>query len=340
MDTPLLVGVDPGSTSAVAAIDLEGEIKLLESRKNFPKEEIIKSIIQVGKPVLVTSDKEKLPGTVDKISTSLGVRSFEPKNDLSQEKKKELGIGENSHECDASASCFYAKNMLNDKIKKINNIEDKYDQKKYKIAKKILKKEDLVFKTSSQNDEEREKKTANEKTGEENVDKEKKRLEKKIENLDEYSEELKTQLKTKESEIKRLNSKIKKLHKEERYKIRKEEEISRLRAENDKKQNKIQELEKEIKNLKSVNKSYKKAITQIYFEERELIPIVRKKIENTPEKIAIRDRALLEHFKEKECKIYKLSNLEGISLENFYLMKDYHETKNFESIITNYKESR
>jgi len=88
---PLIVGVDPGSTSAVAAVDLECEIELLESGKNFPPREIIQRIIKVGKPVVLASDKGKTPSKVSKISSSLGAKLFEPEEDLSQKKEERTG---------------------------------------------------------------------------------------------------------------------------------------------------------------------------------------------------------------------------------------------------------
>ncbi len=116
---PLIVGIDPGNTSAVAAVDFDGELKLLESSREFPPEEIIERLIEVGTPVVVASDREKMPSTVEKIASSLGASKFQPEEDLAADRKKELGGGENSHEQDAAASALYAYNNLRRRIEKI-----------------------------------------------------------------------------------------------------------------------------------------------------------------------------------------------------------------------------
>lgn len=119
MAEPLIVGIDPGNTSAVAAVNLDGELKLLESQREFPRSEIIQSIIESGKPVIVASDTGKMPSNVEKVASSLGAEKFVPKEDLERQRKQELGRGENSHEKDAVASAMHAYKNLQREIRKI-----------------------------------------------------------------------------------------------------------------------------------------------------------------------------------------------------------------------------
>jgi len=121
----LIVGIDPGSTSAVAAFNLNGDLKLLESKKEFSQDEIIRKIIEVGRPVVIASDRKKMPSNVEKISSSLGAQRFEPENDLSSRRKNEIGEGENSHEIDAYASGIHAYNSLQKELRKIEKISNK-----------------------------------------------------------------------------------------------------------------------------------------------------------------------------------------------------------------------
>lgn len=131
---PIIVGIDPGATSAVAAYNLEGELVMLESRKEFAQEEIIQEIIQTGKPVVISCDKEKMPSTVEKIASSLGAQRFEPEEDLNQPKKQELGTGENSHEIDASASAQHAYNQMRRGIRKIGELSEKTGRSREEVA--------------------------------------------------------------------------------------------------------------------------------------------------------------------------------------------------------------
>ena len=131
---PLIVGIDPGSTSAVAAYDLKGELVLLESQREFPTENIIQELIETGKTVVVSCDKDKMPATVEKIASSLGAKKFEPEEDLSSQKKQQLGVGENSHEIDASASAKHAYNQMRKKIRKIEELSDRTGKTEKEVA--------------------------------------------------------------------------------------------------------------------------------------------------------------------------------------------------------------
>lgn len=125
MNEPLIVGIDPGITSAVAAVNLNGEIKLLESSREFPPREIIMILIETGTPVVVGCDTGKMPSTVEKVASSVGAKKFVPENDLEVERKKQLGSrGNNSHEKDAVAAALHAYNNLQRSIQKITSISE------------------------------------------------------------------------------------------------------------------------------------------------------------------------------------------------------------------------
>ncbi|MBC5793067.1 MAG: DUF460 domain-containing protein [Nanohaloarchaea archaeon] len=132
---PLIVGIDPGNTSAVAALDLEGELVFLESRLEFSRSEIIQKIIEVGHPVVVSCDKADMPSNVEKIASSLGANRFEPEEDLPKQRKEELGRGDNSHEKDAHASALHAYKSLRKQFRKINKRSRENDLRKWDVAK-------------------------------------------------------------------------------------------------------------------------------------------------------------------------------------------------------------
>ncbi|MFB6147416.1 MAG: DUF460 domain-containing protein [Candidatus Nanohaloarchaea archaeon] len=134
MPEPLVVGIDPGSTSAVAAVNLDGELELLESERELPRHEIIKKIIDTGKPVVVACDTEKMPSTVEKIASSLGARKFSPDEDLEKQRKEELGKGDNSHEKDAAASALHAYNKHLREIKKIKKFQEESGRELDEVA--------------------------------------------------------------------------------------------------------------------------------------------------------------------------------------------------------------
>lgn len=134
MPEALIVGVDPGNTSAVAAVDLDGEIRRIESERELPPRDIIQIIIEEGKPVVVACDTAKMPSTVGKIASSLGASRFEPEEDLERRRKEKLGRGENSHEKDAVASAVHAYNSMQREIKKIKDFSRKNDAEIHEVA--------------------------------------------------------------------------------------------------------------------------------------------------------------------------------------------------------------
>jgi predicted RNase H-like nuclease (RuvC/YqgF family) len=136
-EKPLIIGIDPGNTSAVAALNLEGETVFLLSQKEFSHHEIIKEIVENGYPVVIAADRAEMPSTVEKIASSVGARKFTPENNLSRRRKNELGKGDNSHEKDAHASALHAYKRLSKQIRKINSRAET-DREKLEIARKHL----------------------------------------------------------------------------------------------------------------------------------------------------------------------------------------------------------
>ena len=125
----MIVGIDPGITTGLAVIDLEGNLLLTASKKNFRHSEISKSIYEFGIPVLMASDKFPLPKTVERISASLPSKLSWPRQSLTRREKVEMTHAyaaeekpwSNRHERDALAAAVFAHNRIRpllDRIKK------------------------------------------------------------------------------------------------------------------------------------------------------------------------------------------------------------------------------
>lgn len=136
-EEPIIVGIDPGSTSAVAALNMEGKDLLLKSRREFSRHEIINEIIETGYPVVVATDREEMPSTVEKIASSLGTEKFEPEKNLSRKRKNRLGKGKNSHEKDAYASAIHAFKQMSKTIRKVRNKAERKGERK-KMARRYF----------------------------------------------------------------------------------------------------------------------------------------------------------------------------------------------------------
>lgn len=110
----VIVGVDPGTTTGVAILDLEGRALSVVSSRTMSQSDVIEHITEYGKPLIVASDVRPMPETVEKIRRSFGAVSYEPAESLSTEAKNDLARGastQNDHERDALAAArdAYAK---------------------------------------------------------------------------------------------------------------------------------------------------------------------------------------------------------------------------------------
>ncbi len=111
----LIVGIDPGSTTGISALDLEGKPVFVESIKPSSKGKIIRKIYEHGKPVIIASDVSPAPKTLLKISSLLKVKLYIPPSDLSLKEKRSLletyfkGVRlDDKHKKDASAAAAKA----------------------------------------------------------------------------------------------------------------------------------------------------------------------------------------------------------------------------------------
>ncbi len=120
---PLIIGLDPGTTTAYAILDSNRDIIKVASRRNIKLSTIIRDIIRYGKPLLVGTDKEKIPRLVKKFSLATGAKIVGPFEDRTvKEKRLSATIKtKNEHETDALACAFYAYDKYGNTFRKIKN---------------------------------------------------------------------------------------------------------------------------------------------------------------------------------------------------------------------------
>jgi hypothetical protein len=107
----LIVGIDPGTTTAIAALDLDGNLMHLESSRQMNMSGVIEALYRVGKPLVVASDVQEMPYSVEKIRRAFSAVSYTPRQDTSVEAKLELTAGfpyANVHERDALSAALDA----------------------------------------------------------------------------------------------------------------------------------------------------------------------------------------------------------------------------------------
>jgi predicted RNase H-like nuclease (RuvC/YqgF family) len=123
---PVIVGIDPGMTTGLAIIDLDGRVLHASSYRGIDRSAIVNIISEYGIPVVVTSDVNSPPDLVEKIAAQTGSVLISPPRDLEASEKQRLlekAVSLNkdlelkdSHVKDAVAAAYKALNMISDKL--------------------------------------------------------------------------------------------------------------------------------------------------------------------------------------------------------------------------------
>jgi len=308
----LIVGVDPGNTSAVAALNLDGELELLESRKEFSRAEIIQKIVETGKPVVIASDRSEMPSTVRKIGQSLGAERFTPDENLDSQTKKELGEGENSHETDASAATRYAFNQLRKNVRKIKSYAERNDEDLTEVAstyfspEPLRKSEDDDVRSEIENGQERD--------------------------FDTEAKKLRSELGELQKTNKVLRQRIKDLEEGILQKDIKSEEIERLNQVINEKDSKLEDYKQRLESLESQKVDYIEALKKVK-EGYEPILKVNERSTVFHDKVVAENDELKQKLLKQGYNARTMDEIEGFGLENFVLVKDFPEIDNIADLI-------
>jgi predicted RNase H-like nuclease (RuvC/YqgF family) len=107
----IIVGLDPGTTTGIAALNLSGELVDLTSSRGLSSSDVIEWIAARGRSLVVATDVFPTPGSVEKVKRAFNAVLYSPGGDIPAEEKialgKEFGY-KNDHERDALAAALSA----------------------------------------------------------------------------------------------------------------------------------------------------------------------------------------------------------------------------------------
>jgi uncharacterized protein len=107
----IIVGLDPGTTTGIAVLNLSGELVDLTSSRGLSSSDVIEWIAARGRSLLVATDVFPTPGGVEKVKRAFNAVLYSPGGDIPAEEKialgKEFGY-RNDHERDALAAAVSA----------------------------------------------------------------------------------------------------------------------------------------------------------------------------------------------------------------------------------------
>ncbi|MBI4173519.1 MAG: DUF460 domain-containing protein [Candidatus Aenigmarchaeota archaeon] len=125
LQTPLIIGIDPGTTTGMAFLDLKGNLVLTRSGRNLSRSDVSKIIADAGRPLIIAVDINPVPKRVEKLAAAFSAKLMWPEESLQKADKNKLieeyQLQANRHEKDALSAAVYA-------YKRIRPVTNKIEQ--------------------------------------------------------------------------------------------------------------------------------------------------------------------------------------------------------------------
>ena len=243
----VIVGIDPGTTTAVALLGLDGEELDVTSTRTADTAAVIEWIVERGRPVVVAADVNPMPETVEKFRRSFDAGRWRPERDLpideKQHRTREHGY-DNDHERDALAAALFAHDDHADQFERIRSkVPAGFDAGEV-IARVVGGDEsveavldDLAPEEAEEGDEPEHE--PRELTPEERRIKE---LEGRVERLESHVDDLEATIDEKDARIEEYEEELSAARREERRDARQRRDVARLKRENDRLERELDDL--------------------------------------------------------------------------------------------------
>jgi hypothetical protein len=281
----VLVGIDPGTTTAVAVLDLDGNVLDVLSTRTADTAAVTEWIIERGRPVLVAADVTPMPETVEKFRRSFDAAGWTPTTDLpidgKQHRTRQHGY-DNDHERDAMAAALYAFDDHEDQFARITRKVPPNLDRGEVIARVVSGEESVEavlrdLDEDEQPEEEGHEHDPREPTAEE---REIKRLKSRIGRLEGHVEDLRDTIAAKEERVSELQDELSDARREERREARERREVTRLERKNDELERKLEaaheeneELEGKLERLKSLWRLDHSNFADVAEQKAGLVPV-------------------------------------------------------------------
>jgi hypothetical protein len=260
----VVVGIDPGTTTAAAVVSLDGEVLDLYSTRTADTADVIEWLVERGRPVLVAADVTPMPETVERFRRSFDAAEWTPETDLPVDEKlhrtREASY-DNDHERDALAAALFA---LDDHADQFERIARKTPPglDRGEVISRVLSEEtsvEIVVDALTDDTEEETESTEHEARELTEEEREIRRLEERVERLEGHIEDLRETVSEQESEIEAYEEELSEARREERKEARARREVDRLereksqlRHERDEARERAERAEEKLERLKSL----------------------------------------------------------------------------------------
>jgi predicted RNase H-like nuclease (RuvC/YqgF family) len=282
---PVVVGIDPGTTTAAAVVGLDGEVLDVMSTRTADTAAVIEWVIERGRPVVVAADVAGMPETVEKIRRSFEAAGWTPDRDLPVDVKKhrtrETGYN-NDHERDAIAAALGA---YDDRADQFDRIAAKVPPRTDlgTVLARVVTDEESVesvlgdLRDDAEGDEETAEHVEQETSPEQRRIRQ---LETQVNQLQDYVADLESTVEERDDRIEELESELSEARREERREARERRQVTRLERETerlehelDEKEGRIVELEGKLERLKTLWKLDHSNFADVAEKKAGLVPV-------------------------------------------------------------------
>ncbi|WP_135305809.1 DUF460 domain-containing protein [Haloarcula amylovorans] len=281
----VVVGVDPGTTTAVAIVGLDGEVLDVSSSRTNDRADVIEWIIERGRPVVLAADVTPMPETVEKFRRSFDAAGWEPERDLPVDEKKHRTREEryeNDHERDAMAAALYAFDHHESQFDRVAEKVPPQHEVGHVVDRVVAGEESVeaVLRDLEGEDESEEAATSHQPRELTEDEKEIQRLEARIDRLEGHVEDLKATIQQKDDQLDEKDKQLEKARQEGRREVRKDREVTRLERRNDALERKVEEeqerreeLAAKLERLKSLWKLDHSNFADVSEKQEGLVPV-------------------------------------------------------------------
>ncbi|MFC7018262.1 MULTISPECIES: DUF460 domain-containing protein [Haloarcula] len=281
----VVVGVDPGTTTAVAVVGLDGSVLDVYSSRTNDTAEVTEWIIEHGRPVVVAADVTPMPETVEKLRRSFSAAGWEPERDLPVDEKKHRtreAAYDNDHERDAMAAALCAFDAHESQFDRVAEKVPPQHEVGRVVARVVAGEESVESVLRDlEGDEEPEPEQSEHQPRELTAEEKKiKRLEARTRRLESKVEDLRETIASKDEALAEKETQLEKARSEGRREVRKDREVTRLQRRNEAlerqvedEQDKREALEDKLERLKSLWKLDHSNFADVSEQQEGLVPV-------------------------------------------------------------------
>jgi hypothetical protein len=132
----IILGIDPGVSTGLAALDLDGNILFAKSEREISLNRIVDEVARYGKVILVATDVTPAPDLARKVASTLKAAMFIPRKSMEVPEKREL-IGRYNQTSAIDVADSHARDALASGIKALHKFKNRFQKLETELADEV-----------------------------------------------------------------------------------------------------------------------------------------------------------------------------------------------------------